>query len=220
MFFLVQAHCKAFIVGTFASEIREMMISEKLQQVITQLCELYTVFNLLRDLGSFLVVSSWSNIKFSCLCHSLFLFVVFRPLIHSFICFSLASIFLFFHSLPSLITKFLRLFLFQYSNLQISNVEELRERQNELLAEIRPNAVGLVDSFDIHDNILGSALGAYDGRVYERLFEQANQSPLNKEPVNISFHKYLKPFLKSNMWSKNVLQCDSFFRSFLYCWLV
>lgn len=78
-------------------------------------------------------------------------------------------------------------------------MEELREWQNELLAKIRPNAVGVVDSFDIHDEILGSALGAYDGRVYERLFEKANQSPLNNEPVNVSFHKYLKPFLRSSM---------------------
>lgn len=64
---------------------------------------------------------------------------------------------------------------------------------------IRPNAVGLVDSFDIHDDILGSALGVYDGNVYERLLKEANKSPLNKEPVNESFHKYLKPFLKSNL---------------------
>nr|CAD7427770.1 unnamed protein product [Timema monikensis] len=64
---------------------------------------------------------------------------------------------------------------------------------------IRPNAVSIVDSFDICDEVLSSALGARDGRVYERLFEEAAKSPLNKEPVNKSFHKYLKPFLKSNL---------------------
>lgn len=78
-------------------------------------------------------------------------------------------------------------------------MKRLQKWQEKLLASIRPNAVGLVDSFDIHDDILGSALGAYDGRVYERLFEEANKSPLNAEPVNESFHKYLKPFLKSNI---------------------
>lgn len=78
-------------------------------------------------------------------------------------------------------------------------MEELRQKFTSLLSDIRPNAVGLVDSFDIHDDILGSALGAYDGNVYERLFIEANKSPLNAEPVNESFHKYLKPFLKSNM---------------------
>lgn len=69
----------------------------------------------------------------------------------------------------------------------------------ELLALIRPNAVGLVDSFDIRDEILSSALGAYDGNVYERLFAEAQKSPLNAEPVNKSFHSHLKPLLKSNL---------------------
>lgn len=55
-----------------------------------------------------------------------------------------------------------------------------------------------MDSFDICDEILNSALGAYDGNVYERLFEEANRSPLNALPVNKSFHQYLKPFLKGN----------------------
>jgi len=69
----------------------------------------------------------------------------------------------------------------------------------ECLKRIRPNAVGLVDSFDVRDEILGSALGVYDGNVYERLIEDANKSPLNQDPVNESFHKYLKPYLKSNL---------------------
>lgn len=69
----------------------------------------------------------------------------------------------------------------------------------DCLKYIRPNAVGLVDSFDIRDEILDSTLGSYDGNVYERLLEEANKSPLNKEPVNRSFELYLKPFLKSNM---------------------
>lgn len=64
---------------------------------------------------------------------------------------------------------------------------------------IRPNAIGIVDGFDIRDEILGSTLGAYDGNVYERLFEEASKSPLNAEPVNISFQLHLKPFLKANL---------------------
>lgn len=67
------------------------------------------------------------------------------------------------------------------------------------MVRIRPNAVGLVDSFDVRDEVLGSALGVYNGNVYERLFEDASKSPLNQEPVNESFHKYLKPYLKSNL---------------------
>ncbi|KAL0901878.1 hypothetical protein ABMA27_007033 [Loxostege sticticalis] len=83
-----------------------------------------------------------------------------------------------------------------YSNIGKDDIAVLKEKYEELLALIRPNAVGLVDAFDISDEILQSTLGSYDGRVYERLMEEAMKSPLNKEPVNQSFHKYLKPFIK------------------------
>lgn len=89
--------------------------------------------------------------------------------------------------------------LIQYSNLKTNNVVSVQALLEDSLKRIRPNAVGLVDSFDLRDEILSSALGAYDGNVYERLLEEANKSPLNQELVNRSFELYLKPFLKSNM---------------------
>lgn len=72
-------------------------------------------------------------------------------------------------------------------------------RLENVLAKIRPNAVGIVDGFDIPDASLNSTLGAYDGNVYERIFTEAQKSPLNQEPVNESFEKYLKPFMKSQL---------------------
>lgn len=72
-------------------------------------------------------------------------------------------------------------------------------RLEQCLVKIRPNAVAIVDGFDLHDRVLDSALGCYDGNVYERMFEAAKKSPLNKEPVNESFHKYLKPFMRAKM---------------------
>lgn len=87
----------------------------------------------------------------------------------------------------------------QFSALRNEDVPSLQARLEELLAAIRPNAVGIVDGFDIRDEILCSALGAYDGNVYERLFAEAMKSPLNQKSVNESFEKYLKPFLKSNL---------------------
>ncbi|KAK3931837.1 putative peroxisomal acyl-coenzyme A oxidase 1 [Frankliniella fusca] len=86
-----------------------------------------------------------------------------------------------------------------FSNLSPADVDGLQLWLEQLLTKLRPNAVGIVDSFDIHDDILGSPLGAWDGRVYERLFEESQKSPLNKEPVNKSFHEYMKPFLRSNL---------------------
>lgn len=87
----------------------------------------------------------------------------------------------------------------QFTNIVGKDIDQLQQWLEQLLAEIRPNAVGLVDSFDIRDEILASTLGAYDGNVYERLFEEASKSPLNAEPVNKSFELYLKPFLKSSL---------------------
>lgn len=84
-------------------------------------------------------------------------------------------------------------------NIRNEDIEDLQSRLEKILAYIRPDAVGLVDGFDIPDAVLGSPLGAYDGNVYERLFAEAQKSPLNQEPVNKSFHLHLKPFMKSNL---------------------
>lgn len=89
--------------------------------------------------------------------------------------------------------------IFQYSNLKQSDIPSIQSLLEVSLKRIRPNAVGLVDSFDIRDEILGSALGGYNGDVYERLLEEAKKSPLNQVPVDESFHKYLKSYLKSNL---------------------
>lgn len=70
------------------------------------------------------------------------------------------------------------------------------------LTKIRNNAVSIVDAFDIPDAAINSVLGAYDGNVYERIFEEAKKSPLNQEPVNKSFHLYLKPFMKGNLYKE------------------
>ncbi|KAL4713862.1 hypothetical protein ACJJTC_015516 [Scirpophaga incertulas] len=88
--------------------------------------------------------------------------------------------------------------LFLYSKITKQDLVLLQRRYEELLGFIRPNAVGLVDAFDIRDEILQSTLGAYDGRVYERLMEEAMKSPLNQEPVNQSFEKYLKPLMNKS----------------------
>lgn len=89
--------------------------------------------------------------------------------------------------------------LLRFTSCQGKDVEQLQNWLEELLTLIRPNAVGIVDGFDVSDEVLASALGAYDGNVYERLFAEAQKSPLNAEPVNKSFKEYLRPFLKSNL---------------------
>ncbi|KAI5632447.1 acyl-CoA oxidase domain-containing protein [Phthorimaea operculella] len=89
--------------------------------------------------------------------------------------------------------------LLRFTSISERDIEKLQNWYEDLLMKLRPNAVGLVDAFDIRDEILHSTLGAYDGRVYERLMEEALKSPLNQQPVNDSFHKYLKPFMQGKL---------------------
>lgn len=100
--------------------------------------------------------------------------------------------------------------LFQYSNsimksiFQIvkitdEDVDSLQARLEKSLKLMRPNAVAICDGFDFPDRNLLSTLGCFDGNVYERIFEEAKNSSLNKEPVPRVFHTHLKPFMKSKM---------------------
>ncbi|XP_041975110.1 probable peroxisomal acyl-coenzyme A oxidase 1 isoform X2 [Aricia agestis] len=89
--------------------------------------------------------------------------------------------------------------LLRYTCLSEKNVNILERQYEELLAALRPNAVGLVDAFDIRDEILNSSLGAYDGHVYIRLMEEAMKSPLNVQEVDPSFHKYIRPLAKGKL---------------------
>ncbi|XP_044201792.1 peroxisomal acyl-coenzyme A oxidase 1 isoform X1 [Thunnus albacares] len=77
--------------------------------------------------------------------------------------------------------------------INVPQVLQISVRIKELLSQLRPNAVALVDAFDIHDKKLNSVLGRYDGNVYENMFEWARRSPLNSTEVHESFQKYLKP---------------------------
>lgn len=79
-----------------------------------------------------------------------------------------------------------------------NDLNDIQHRLENVLLKIRGNAVGIVDGFDLHDRVLNSTLGSYDGNVYERLFIEALKSPLNQEPVNKSFHQYLKPIMQQS----------------------
>mmetsp|Transcript_106231 Transcript_106231/g.298748 ORF Transcript_106231/g.298748 Transcript_106231/m.298748 type:complete len:720 (-) Transcript_106231:138-2297(-) len=69
------------------------------------------------------------------------------------------------------------------------------KRQKQLLREIRPHAVPLVDGWNIPDFLLNSCLGRYDGRVYESLYEQTKYEPLNESDVSEGYYKHLQYIL-------------------------
>uniref|UniRef100_A0A8C7CB86 Acyl-coenzyme A oxidase n=1 Tax=Oncorhynchus kisutch TaxID=8019 RepID=A0A8C7CB86_ONCKI len=70
--------------------------------------------------------------------------------------------------------------------LSVPQLSQVSQRLKELLAQLRPNAVALVDAFDYCDEMLNSVLGRYDGNVYEHMFEWARRSPLNKTEVRVN----------------------------------
>lgn len=79
---------------------------------------------------------------------------------------------------------------------EIEEVERLYEQQ---LMALRPNAVALVDGFEFHDRVLGSTLGCYDGRAYERLMEEARKSELNKESTSSVVQPHLEKLFQAKL---------------------
>ncbi|KAK3103843.1 hypothetical protein FSP39_022372 [Pinctada imbricata] len=84
----------------------------------------------------------------------------------------------------------------QTQTIGVEQLKWLKNLQTSLLAEIRPNAVALVDAFDYHDITLTSALGSYDGNAYERLYQSTEKDSMNSQEVHSSYHTYLKPFIQ------------------------
>ncbi|KAL5337418.1 hypothetical protein BJX70DRAFT_399722 [Aspergillus crustosus] len=73
----------------------------------------------------------------------------------------------------------------RYGGVSARELDNLDDRLLDLLARIRPHAVTLVDSWFIPDYLLDSALGRYDGKVYEDLFNRAHRlNPLNELTFN------------------------------------
>lgn len=68
----------------------------------------------------------------------------------------------------------------------------LSERKEVLLEQIRPDAIGLVDAFGYTDNTLMSALGRYDGKVYETLMDW------------VKTHNEFNHFDWTEIWEKNI----------------
>lgn len=78
----------------------------------------------------------------------------------------------------------------------------LSQAARNLLGELRPDAVALVDALKFDDLELNqSAIGAYDGRVYERLWEWTEKDPINNYPDNVipAVHENYLPILKGQI---------------------
>lgn len=69
--------------------------------------------------------------------------------------------------------------------LSIERLANVTPTIQELMAQVRPHAVNLVDAWSVPDYLLESALGSYDGDVYNRLYHKAHkENPLNHLTFN------------------------------------
>ncbi|PHJ26116.1 acyl- middle domain-containing protein [Cystoisospora suis] len=73
--------------------------------------------------------------------------------------------------------------------------ESLMKALKSILRKIRPNAVAIVDAFWIPDQLLNSALGRYDGRVYEALVNSTKMEELNRTDVPPGYQEYIQYIL-------------------------
>eukprot|EP01119_Soliformovum_irregulare_P011146 TRINITY_DN2776_c0_g1_i1.p1 TRINITY_DN2776_c0_g1~~TRINITY_DN2776_c0_g1_i1.p1 ORF type:complete len:666 (-),score=227.53 TRINITY_DN2776_c0_g1_i1:202-2058(-) len=73
-------------------------------------------------------------------------------------------------------------------------VAMVRSEARKCLQKIRPEAVALVDAWNFSDRTLNSALGRYDGKVYETMLEWAQKDPLNETQVVEGYLDILKSF--------------------------
>jgi acyl-CoA oxidase len=72
----------------------------------------------------------------------------------------------------------------------------VRSNVVKLLDRIRPNAVSLVDAFDISDFRLKSALGRFDGNVYPAILEAAERDPLNETEPGPGYEPHLRRLIR------------------------
>lgn len=70
----------------------------------------------------------------------------------------------------------------QYSCFQPKDLPLIEQRILVLYAELRPNIIPLVDSFNLSDFILNSSLGAFDGDIYQRYFSHILSRNPPKKP--------------------------------------
>ncbi|ORZ25629.1 acyl-CoA dehydrogenase/oxidase C-terminal [Absidia repens] len=83
----------------------------------------------------------------------------------------------------------------------------LKEQVINVLEQVRPQAVALVDAFALPDYYLHSALGRADGNVYKAMTAMAEREPLNHTQVVSSYETAIKPLVQagqaSSRWNED-----------------
>ncbi|PGH33734.1 acyl-CoA oxidase [[Emmonsia] crescens] len=93
-------------------------------------------------------------------------------------------------------------------HLNASQMRDIRHCINDLLDELLPDAIALTDGWDFTDASLCSAIGQYDGNVYETLMSWTRQMPINRGmergggTCEEAWIKWIKPALSPELRGK------------------
>ncbi|RHZ59339.1 hypothetical protein Glove_364g39 [Diversispora epigaea] len=82
-----------------------------------------------------------------------------------------------------------------------NHIDLLKNLQKGLLKKIRVDAIGLVDAWEFSDNMLNSALGRYDGNVYEEMYKRVKMDPLNlkhDKGIYVGYNEALKDIISGD----------------------
>ncbi|KAK0200677.1 peroxisomal oxidase [Desarmillaria ectypa] len=82
-----------------------------------------------------------------------------------------------------------------YDLIKGSQTKTLRKAIASFCQELLPNAIRLTDAFGFSDWELDSALGVYDGRVYEALWARVQTEPLNQTEVPEAYEESIRHIL-------------------------
>ncbi|EAR89261.1 peroxisomal acyl-CoA oxidase (macronuclear) [Tetrahymena thermophila SB210] len=86
--------------------------------------------------------------------------------------------------------------LYEGGHINGEQLKLMREAREQLLVELRPEAIGLAEAWSFHDNTLRSAIGSSKGDVYETLLDWVqNKNPVNKPEVQSALHETIAPIV-------------------------
>mmetsp|Transcript_56777 Transcript_56777/g.182387 ORF Transcript_56777/g.182387 Transcript_56777/m.182387 type:complete len:706 (+) Transcript_56777:25-2142(+) len=80
-------------------------------------------------------------------------------------------------------------------DVQVDGGEHVLPAMQRLCAQLRDDAVALVDAFDCEDRVLNSTLGVKDGRVYEALYAASQRSTRDFHEPFHGYTEHLQPLL-------------------------
>jgi acyl-CoA oxidase len=90
---------------------------------------------------------------------------------------------------------------FEDGYISTQQLADIRQLIDQLLTELLPDAITLTDAWDFSDASLQSALGCYDGNVYERMMRWVKQLPINQQAAThggverLGYEESIRPFV-------------------------